>query len=315
LYISKPPGHLALAQAFVKACVKETTAMTDRPRRSALYMPASNAKAIEKARSLPCDVVILDLEDAVAPEGKDLAREQAIAAVKAGGFGQRELVIRCNGLDTPWGADDLKAAASAGPDAILVPKVNDAADVIKYDQAIRSAPDKTKLWTMIETCRCLFRLDEIAAASETTRLSAWVMGTNDLAKEMRARQTPGREPFIAALGLSVAAARAFNLVILDGVYNDIENEAGLEAICEQGVDFGFDGKTLIHPRQVEVCNRSFSPSEADVAFARAVIEAFAQPENAGKGAIRVEGRMAELLHLAQANRMVAVHDQIAVLSA
>ncbi len=281
-----------------------------RPRRSALYMPASNAKAIEKARSLPCDVVILDLEDAVAPEAKDRARAQAIEAVKAGGFGGRELIIRVNGLDTPWGADDLAAAAACGPDGILVPKVNDAADVARYDAALKSAPAKTALWAMIETCRCLFRLDEIAASSASSRLSVWVMGTNDLAKEMRARLTPGREPFHAALGLAVAAARAYDLTILDGVYNDIDNDEGLEAICEQGVDFGFDGKTLIHPRQVEICNRAFSPSDAEIAFARAVIAAYALPENAGKGAIRVEGRMAERLHLAQAVRMVAVHEAI-----
>jgi len=282
----------------------------NRPRRSVLYMPASNAKAIEKARSLPCDAVILDLEDAVAPEAKDMARAQAIEAVAAGGFGAREIIIRVNGLDTPWGADDLAAAAKAGPDGILVPKVNDAADVARYDAAIAFAPAKTRLWAMIETGRSLFRLDEIAAAGASSRLSVWVMGTNDIAKEMRARQTPGREPFHAALGLSVAAARAYGLVILDGVYNDIDNDTGFEAICEQGVDFGFDGKTLIHPRQVEICNRVFSPSEADVAFARAVIQAFAQPENANKGAIRVEGRMAERLHLAQAERLVAVHEAI-----
>jgi citrate lyase subunit beta/citryl-CoA lyase len=289
--------------------------MTDRPRRSALYMPASNAKAIEKARTLDCDVIILDLEDAVAPEAKAMARDQATAAVKAGGFGHRELVIRANGLDTPWGADDLAAAAQAGPDAILVPKVNDAADVAAYDKAISAAPDKTRLWTMIETCRSVFRLDEISDAAPSSRLACWVMGTNDLAKEMRARQTPGREPFTAALGLAVAAARMNNLVVLDGVYNDLDNDAGLEAICEQGVDFGFDGKTLIHPRQVEICNRVFSPAEAEVAFAHAVIAAFALPENAGKGAIRVEGRMAELLHLAQARRLVAVHAQIEALRA
>ena len=278
----------------------------NRPRRSVLYMPASNAKAIEKARGLPCDAVILDLEDAVAPEAKEMARAQAIEAVAAGGFGAREVIIRVNALDTPWGADDLAAAAKAGPDGILVPKVNDAADVARYDAAIAHAPANTRLWAMIETGRSLFRLDEIAAAAKNGRLSVWVMGTNDLAKEMRARQTPGREPFHAALGLAVAAARAYDLVILDGVYNDIDNDAGLEAICEQGVDFGFDGKTLIHPRQVEICNRVFSPSEADVAFAHAVITAFALPESAGRGAIRVEGRMAELLHLDQARRLVAV---------
>ncbi|CAN5326465.1 CoA ester lyase [soil metagenome] len=284
--------------------------MQHRPRRSALYMPASNAKAIEKAKTLDCDVVILDLEEAVAPEAKDLARDQAVEAVRAGGFGRRELVIRCNGLETPWGAADLAAAAAVGPDAVLVPKVNDAAGVAAYDAALSTAPDKTRLWAMIETCRSVFRLEDIAAASASSRLTAWVMGTNDLAKEMRARQTPGREPFNAALGLAVAAARAYGLVIFDGVYNGIDDDVGFEAICEQGVDFGFDGKTLIHPRQVDICNRVFSPSTDEVAFARAVIAAFALPENAGKGAIRVEGRMAELLHLGQAQRLVAVDEAI-----
>lgn len=287
--------------------------MTDiaRPRRSALYMPASNAKAIDKARSLACDVVILDLEDAVAPEAKETARAQAVEAVRAGGFGRREVVIRVNGLDTPWGADDLAAAAQAAPDAVLVPKVNSAADVAAYDAALKSAPAATRLWAMIETCASLFALSEIAGAASSTRLSCWVMGTNDLAKEMRCRQTPGREPFLGALGLSVAAARGAGLSILDGVYNDIENLEGLEAVCEQGVDFGFDGKTLIHPKQVEICNRVFSPAAAEVDWARSVIAAFGLPENKGKGAIRVEGRMAELLHLAQAERLVAVAGAIA----
>ena len=291
------------------------TSALARPRRSALYMPASNAKAIDKARTLACDVVILDLEDAVAPDAKAAAREQAVAAVKAGGFGRRELVIRCNGLDTPWGADDLAAAAAAGPDAILVPKVNDAAGVQAYDAAMASAPGSTALWAMIETCASLFNLPQIAAASASTRMRCWVMGTNDLAKEMRARQTPDRAPFHAALSLSVAAARMYGLTILDGVYNDIDNEPGLTAICEQGVDFGFDGKTLIHPKQVEICNRVFSPSPAEVEWAKAVIAAFELPENQNKGAIRVEGRMAELLHLSQAVQLVAVAEAIAAADA
>jgi len=282
-----------------------------RPRRSALYMPASNAKAMEKAKGLSCDAVIFDLEDAVAPDAKDMARAQAAQAVKAGGYGGRELIIRCNGLDTPWGADDLAAAAAAGPDGILVPKVNSAADIAAYDKAIAAAPSHTKLWAMIETGKAIFRLDEIAQAAATSRLTTWVMGVNDLAKETRARNTPGREPFLASLSLSVLAARAYGLVILDGVYNDIDDDAGLEAQCEQGVDFGFDGKTLIHPRQVDICNRVFSPSAADVAFARAVIAAFALPENANKGAIRVEGRMAEILHLSQAKATVAIAEAIA----
>lgn len=278
-----------------------------RPRRSALYMPASNAKAIEKARSLPCDVIILDLEDAVAPEAKDTAREQAIQAVKDGGFGRRELVIRVNGADTPWGEADIRAAAAARPDAILVPKVNSAADVAAYSAPLQG---NTDLWAMIETGRSIFNVESIAAAAASTRLTTFVMGTNDLAKETRAQITPGREPFHAALSLAVMAARIHGLTILDGVHNDIEDQDSLEAVCRQGVEFGFDGKTLIHPKQIEVCNRVFSPTPGEVDFARAVIAAFALPENQGKGAIRVEGKMTELLHLEQAKRLVAVADAI-----
>ncbi|HJV40711.1 CoA ester lyase [Caulobacter sp.] len=288
-----------------------TTAIPNRPRRSALYMPASNAKAVEKARTLDADVIILDLEDAVAPESKPAAREAAVAAVKAGGFGAREVVIRVNGIDTPWGAEDLAAAAEAGPDAVLVPKVGDAADVRLYDQHLNGAPPATRLWTMIETAKAAFHLWEIAEASHGTRLSAWVMGVNDFAKEMRARQTPDRAPFLPLLTLSVAAARAHGLTILDGVHNDIEDLAALEAVCVQGVDFGFDGKTLIHPKHLEICNRVFSPSPEDIAWSRAVIAAFNAPENSGKGALRVDGKMAERLHLAQAERLVAVAEAIA----
>lgn len=290
-------------------------AMIDRPRRSALYMPASNAKAVEKARSLQADVVILDLEDAVAPEAKDEARAAAVAAVKAGGFGAREVVIRVNGLDTPWGADDLKAVAEAGPDAVLAPKVNDAGDVHAYDAALHAAPVHTRLWTMIETTKAVFHLWEIAGAGRSTRLSAWVMGVNDLAKEMRARQTPGREAFLPILSLAVAAARGHGLAILDGVHNDIEDLDALEAVCGQAADFGFDGKTLIHPKHLEIANRVFSPSDDETAWSRAVIAAFAAPENAGKGALRVEGKMAERLHLAQAERVIAVSDAIAARAA
>lgn len=288
-----------------------TVDVANRPRRSALYMPASNAKAVEKARSLPADVIILDLEDAVAPESKPAAREAAVAAVQAGGFGDREVVIRVNGLDTPWGAEDLAAAAEAGPDAVLVPKVNDAADVRLYDQRLHAAPPATRLWTMIETAKAAFHLWEMAEASHGTRLAAWVMGVNDFAKEMRARQTPDRAPFLPLLTLSVAAARAHGLSILDGVHNDIEDLEALEAVCVQGVDFGFDGKTLIHPKHLEICNRVFSPSPEDIAWSRAVIAAFNAPENSGKGALRVDGKMAERLHLAQAERLVAVAEAIA----
>lgn len=277
-----------------------------RPRRSALYMPAANARAIEKARSLDCDVVILDLEDAVAPEAKADARRQATEAVRTGGFGRREVVIRVNGLDTPWGADDLAAAAAARPDAILAPKVSSADDVAAYASAIGDRP----LWAMIETCSALFRLDTIAATARALPLAAWVIGTNDLAKEMRCRLDAERRPLLAALSLAVAAARAEGLVILDGVYNALEDDDGLGRQCRQGVEFGFDGKTLIHPRQIPVANAAFAPTEDEVLWARTVVEAFAQPENAGKGVLRVEGQMVERLHLEAARRALAIADAV-----
>ena len=284
--------------------------MSFRPRRSVLYMPASNQKAIDKARTLPCDAVILDLEDAVAPEAKDMARDQAVAAVKAGGFGRREVIIRVNGLETPWGEADLAAAAAAGPDAVLVPKINDGGDVARYDHRLTQAPAHTRLWAMIETGRVLFHLEDVAAAGRTSRLTAWVMGTNDLVKETGARLTVRREALWAPLSLSVAAARAYGLAILDGVFNGLEDAEGFESQCFQGLEFGFDGKTLIHPNQVETANRVFAPTEAEVTFARAVIAAFKLPENAEKGAIRVDGKMAERLHLFQAERTVAVAEAI-----
>lgn len=282
-----------------------------RPRRSALYLPASNARAIEKAKSLPCDVVILDLEDAVAPEAKLEAREAAAAAVRAGGFGRRELVIRVNGLDSEWGEQDLVVAANAGPDAILVPKVDGPEDLQRYRKGMAAAPEATRLWAMIETPRAVFNVYDIAEQAAAARLDCLVMGVNDLAKATGARPTPGREPFLAALSLSVLAARAHGLGVLDGVHNGIEDQAALEAECRQGANFGFDGKTLIHPAQIAACNRAFSPSDAEVAHARAVIEAFGQPENHGKGAIRVAGQMTERLHLAQAERLVALAEAIA----
>jgi citrate lyase subunit beta/citryl-CoA lyase len=267
-------------------------------------MPASNARAVEKAKTLPCDVVILDLEDAVAPEMKPEARVAAVAAVRAGGFGRREVAIRVNGLSTPWGADDLAAAAGAGSDAVVVPKVNAAADVAAYDAALKAAPAKTMLWAMVETCPAVFALNEIAAAAANTRLAAFVMGVNDLAKEMKARQTPGREAFLPFLSLAVAAARAHGLVILDGVHNEIDDLAALEAVCRQGADFGFDGKSLIHPSHLEICNRAFAPPADEVAWAGAVVAAFADPANEGRGALRVNGRLAEHLHLAEARRLL-----------
>ncbi len=284
-----------------------------RPRRTALYMPASNPRAVEKARSLPCDVVILDLEDAVLPDAKDAARAAAVAAVKDGGFGRREVVIRVNALSTPWGEADLAAAAEAGPDGVLVPKVESAADILAYDRALAGAPAATRLWAMIETTRAIFALDAIAGTP--SRLTALCMGTNDLAKEMRARQTPERTPFHAAMALTVTAARAHGLSVLDGVHNEIDDLVALETVCRQGVDFGFDGKSLIHPTHLAITNAAFSPAPADVAWSRAVIAAFAAPENAAKGALRVEGKLAELLHRDQALTLVAVADAIAAAEA
>lgn len=283
----------------------------DRPRRSALYMPASNAKALAKARSLPADVIVLDLEDAVAPEMKEQARAAAVAAVREGGFGRREVAIRANGLDTPWGRDDLAAIAASGADAVVVPKIGSPEDVLACEAALAGAPAGLQLWAMIETCGSMARLDSIAALGRTTRLSLWMMGTNDLAKEMRARLTPSREVFAPLFSLAVCAARAHEIAILDGVCNEFRDLAAFTAEAEQGLLYGFDGKTLIHPDQIAPCNTVFSPSQAELARAEAVIAAFALPENAGKGAIRVEGTMAELLHLEQARRLVAVARSIA----
>lgn len=282
-----------------------------RPRRSALYLPASNAKAIAKARTLPCDAVILDLEDAVAPELKAEAREAAVAAVREGGFGNREVAIRANGIDTEWGAADLAAIAGSGADAVLVPKVSGPADIDRYQAALASAPETMQLWAMIETCASVFALEPIAARAADTRLSLWVLGTNDLAKEMRARLTPERTPFLPILSLAVAAARAHGLTVLDGVCNEFRDLAAFRAEAEQGLLYGFDGKSLIHPDQIAPTNEVFSPSPEELAWANTVIAAFAVPQNAGKGAIRVEGKMVELLHLDQAKRLVAVAEMIA----
>lgn len=287
------------------------TQASDRPRRSALYLPASNAKALAKARTLPCDVVILDLEDAVAPEMKAEARAAAVAAIEEGGFGHREVAIRANGIDTEWGAEDLAAIADTKADAVLVPKVGCPQDIGRYEEALERAPASMQLWAMIETCEAVFNLEPIAAMAASTRLSLWIMGTNDLAKEMRAQLTPERTPFLPFLSMAVAAARAHGVTILDGVCNEFRDIPVFEAEARQGLMFGFDGKSLIHPAQIDPCNMVFSPSEADLAWARAVIEAFKQPENQGKGAIRVDGKMTELLHLEQAVRMVAVAEQIA----
>ena len=276
-----------------------------RPRRSALYLPASNPRAIEKARTLGSDVVILDLEDAVAPDAKVEARALAVEAARAGGFGARELVIRVNGLDTPWGAEDLAAVAGARPDAVLIPKVSGPSDLAPYAGA--GAP----LWAMIETCAAVFALDAIGRASAAAKVGVWVIGTNDLVKEMRCNPGLDRAPLQPALALSVMAARAHGVSILDGVWNDIADLPGLERECAQGAAFGFDGKTVIHPSHVAAANTAFAPDPEAVAWARKVAAAFDLQENAGKGVLKVEGRMVERLHLAQARRLIAVAQAIA----
>lgn len=290
------------------------TTTADRPRRSALYLPATNAKAIAKARTLPCDVVILDLEDSVAPDLKGEARAAALAAVAEGGFGHRELAIRANGIDTEWGADDLAAIARSGVDAVLVPKIGSPQDIARCQLALEPAPAKMQLWAMIETCEAVFNLEAIAATAASTRLSLWIMGINDLAKEMRAQQPACRTPFLPFLSMAVAAARRHGVTILDGVCNEFRDLAVFEAEARQGLMFGFDGKSLIHPAQIDPCNAVLSPGEADLAWARTVIAAFDLPENRNKGVIRVEGKMTELLHLEQARQLVAVAERIAGLN-
>jgi citrate lyase subunit beta/citryl-CoA lyase len=277
-------------------------------------MPGSNARALDKAKTLPADGVILDLEDSVAPETKEAARQQVVDAVKAGGFGTREVFIRVNGVDTPWHADDLSAAAHAAPDVILVPKVSssDTLELIGRRMLDMGTNHKTRVWAMIETPLAIFNILEIAAAARDseTRLAGFVMGTNDLAKDTRARLVPSRTPMLAWLSMCVAAARIHGIDILDGVYNDIGNADGFAKECTQGVELGFDGKTLIHPSQIEPCNEAFSPSPADVAHARKMIAAFDLPENKGKGVVSIDGRMVERLHADMARRTVAIAEAI-----
>ncbi len=289
--------------------------MTVHPRRSVLYMPGSNARALEKAKTLAADGVILDLEDSVAPEAKESARRQVAEAVKAGGFGARQVFIRVNGIDTPWHVEDLAAAAQAAPDAILVPKVSnpETLELVGRRLLDMHIDHKTRVWAMIETPLAIFNILAIAAAARDSesRLAGFVMGTNDLAKDTRARLVPGRAPMLPWLSLCVAAARIHGIEILDGVYNDIGNAQGFAAECAQGVELGFDGKTLIHPSQIEPCNKAFSPSAEDVAAARKTIAAFDLPENKNKGVVSIDGRMVERLHADMARRTVAIAEAIA----
>jgi citrate lyase subunit beta / citryl-CoA lyase len=288
--------------------------MTIRPRRSVLYMPGSNARAIEKARTLPADAVILDLEDSVAPDAKAAARKQVTEAVTAGGFGMREVVVRINGLETEWWLDDLKALVPALPAAVLLPKVAspDQLEDLAERLVDLGADQKIRVWAMMETPLAVLNVHEIALATRDseTRLAAFVMGTNDIAKETRARLTPGRAPMLPYLMTCIAAARAYGIDILDGVYNDLANAEGFARECGEARDMGFDGKTLIHPNQIGPCNAAFSPSADEVAQAKKIIAAFDLPENKGKGVVALDGRMVERLHADMARRTVAIAQAI-----
>ncbi len=284
-----------------------------RPRRSVLYMPASNARALEKAKTLPCDGLILDLEDAVAPDDKPAARDAACAAAASSGdYGAREVTIRVNGADTEWHAEDLAAACAAGPDAIVVPKVDSADAVLALVEAMAAhdAPEHTKLWAMVETPYAMLHAEDVAAASD--RLTVLVMGTNDLAKELYAEHVPGRQPLLTGLGLALLAARATGKVILDGVYNDVKNEDGFLAECRQGRELGFDGKTLIHPGQIAGANAAFAPSVEAVEDARGILDAW---DERTSGVVTYRGRMVENLHVESAARTLQIHDAIQALAA
>jgi citrate lyase subunit beta/citryl-CoA lyase len=289
--------------------------ITFRPRRSVLYLPGSNARAIEKTRTLAADAIILDLEDSVAPDAKPAARAQVRNAVAAGGFGARDVVVRINGLDTPWGLDDVTAAVEAKADALLVPKVSHAALLRDVAQRLVTigADHRIRVWAMMETPLAILNAREIAAAAQdtATRLAVFVLGTNDLAKETRARIMPGRACLLPWLMTCIAAARAYGLDIVDGVFNDLGDAEGFARECAEARDMGFDGKTLIHPNQIGPCNAAFSPSADEVAQARKIIAAFARAENSDKGVIQLDGRMVERLHAEAARRTVTISDAIA----
>src|SRR6516164_6605105 len=288
-----------------------------RPRRSHLFMPGSNPRALEKARNLSADGLILDLEDSVAPEAKATARDQIAEAVVAKGFGRREILIRTNGLDTPWWGDDVAMAAKASPDGILVPKVSSAddLDMIGRRLAELGAAPTVKVWAMIETARAVLHAEELSAASHDsrTRLAGFVFGPNDISRETRIRMLPGRAAMIPMITHCILAAHAHGLEMLDGPYGDIGNLDGFAAECAQGRDLGFDGKTLIHPSHIDACNAVFTPPAEDVAEARKIIAAFELPENVSRGAIQLDGRMVERLHAEMAKRTIAIADAIAAM--
>ena len=293
--------------------------MTIRPRRSALYMPGSNARALDKARSLPADVLIFDLEDAVAPALKETARAQVLAALREGGYGSREVVVRVNGASTPWGRDDLIALAGAGADAVLLPKVGAPGDIMRASRELREAgaPESLQIWAMMETPIAILNADSLVrtAADPTSRLTALVMGANDLVKDTRGRLTKGRASMVPYLAICVAAARAYGVDILDGVFGDLRDEAGLMAECEQGRDLGMDGKTLIHPGQIAAANEAFRPSDEDIAWSRKVLAAFAAPGAQDAGVIALEGCMIERLHAEIARRTIAIADALGLQAA
>ncbi|MET0324680.1 MAG: CoA ester lyase [Ilumatobacteraceae bacterium] len=279
-----------------------------RPRRSVLYMPAANTRALEKARDIPCDAIIFDLEDAVAPDSKALARDQAVAAVTSGEYGGRELTIRCNGLATPWGADDLSAAGAAAPSAVVIPKVDSTAYLDEVAAGLDAVgASGTSIWAMVETPTAIFDVRAIAAHE---RVSVLVLGTNDLAKEVRAPLIPGRSNLLGYLSTAVLGAREAGKVVLDGVYNDVRDAEGFAAECRQGVEMGFDGKTLVHPSQVEPANDAWSPSDDEVELSRRVIAAYQEAEAEGRGVVTVDGKMIEHLHVANAQRTLAIADRL-----
>lgn len=287
---------------------------TIRPRRSVLYMPGSNPRALDKARSLAADGLIFDLEDAVAPDAKIAARDTIATALAAGGYGGRELLVRVNGLDTPWGHDDLAAAAAMGAHGVLLPKVESAA-MIKQALTIldrAGAPGDLAIWCMMETPLGLLHAEDIASAP---RVAGFIMGTSDLAKDLKARHTPLRLPFITGLGLALLAARAYGLAILDGVHLDLDDETGFADACRQGVELGFDGKTLIHPKTIAVANRSFGPTADEIAQAEKLIAGFEAASAVGKGVVVIDGKLVENLHVASARQLIALHQQILALDA
>ena len=283
-----------------------------RPRRSVLYMPSSNERALEKAKAIACDALIFDLEDAVAPDAKETARANAVAAARSGEYGHREITIRCNGLATPWGADDLAAAATSGAASVVIPKVDSVEYLNEIEQRLDAAgaPAEMTIWAMIETPTAIM---DVRAIAHHPRVNVLVMGNNDLAKELRTGVLPERTPLIPHLALALLGAREADKVILDGVYNDVRDPDGFLVEAEQGKAMGFDGKTLVHPSQVDPANEVWAPSADEVDFSRRVIEAFEEAEAEGRGVVTVDGRMIENLHVENAKRILAVADAIAAI--